>query len=158
MKTATHLLDEHFREYISLLARLQQFFLEGKEDSPEADALRDRMDRPWDALSPEQSEIVAGLCADLNGMIDGPSPGTNPSESELLQESLALREARDAGDMLAVLRHLRALTHYHSPAEVAALRAEAWDRIGETEMARLFSEYARKLDGREGRNGAPRVS
>ena len=52
--------NPHYRQYEALLKQLHELDLAGKSESEEADALRDRMDAPWYALSvPEQDQLGA---------------------------------------------------------------------------------------------------
>lgn len=44
--------------YLELLLRLHVMFLQGKQDSDEADHLREMMDDPWYALSDSEMKFV----------------------------------------------------------------------------------------------------
>ena len=54
------------REYTSSVCSLHRLSMANKSDGPEADGLRDEMDRMWEALTSEQQKIASRLMADLN--------------------------------------------------------------------------------------------
>lgn len=41
---------DSFRQYVELLRQLHLLMASGRGDTAEADAVRDRMDKPWDHL------------------------------------------------------------------------------------------------------------
>lgn len=53
-------MDASVTEYARMLAELEALNQAGKEDSPEADALCDRMDLVWYAMTTEQQDEAAG--------------------------------------------------------------------------------------------------
>jgi hypothetical protein len=146
MSTVDPLINDSYKEYVRLLQRLHQLFVEGREDSPEADALRDKMDKPWDKLSLEQRDSVGGLCADLNWLLDGPVP-TKKSREELFQKiAPALTRAEESSNQHEVLEYLRELAPYLPPAELAVRFGRAWSQLGLEEIAHLFFEHAKQGD------------
>lgn len=50
--------DNPLKEYTSLLIDLHQLTGEGKNDSPEADAIRDKMDVPYQKLSGSEIQLM----------------------------------------------------------------------------------------------------
>lgn len=57
--------DNPLKEYVCLLIDLHFLDIEGKNDSTEADALRERMDKPYAKLSKAQIELVEKFSIDL---------------------------------------------------------------------------------------------
>src|SRR5215210_2553708 len=124
MNAADPAINEPYKEYVRLLRDLHQLLLEGKTDTTEADELRDRMDIPWEMLSPEQRESVGGLAADLNWIRRGPVPGKTSKEELFRENAPAVLRARAAGDWHEALKYLRRLAMYFPPANLAHLRGE----------------------------------
>ena len=59
--------------YLTVLHGLFEMYRlakEGKFESPEADALRDSMDEPWDSLTDAERERARDLSAALNAIVD----------------------------------------------------------------------------------------
>jgi hypothetical protein len=139
-------INEPYRLHVRQLRSLHQFFVEGKEDSPEADALRDEMDVTWDQLSAEQQQSIGGLSADLNWIIDGPVPSKQPREEVFREHLPALLSAREAENWHDVLKHLRPLSPFLPAAELAFLRGRAWTHLGDDETALLFFQHAHQFD------------
>jgi hypothetical protein len=158
MKAGDPLINEPYKEYVRLLRGLHQLLVEGKGDSPEADELRDRMDIPWETLSPEQRDSVGGLAADLNWIRRGPIPGKTSKDELFREDAPAVLRAREDGNWHDVLRSLRRLAWYYPPADLAHLRGEAWSQLGDDATALLFFEKARDLAPEDGNAGGVRVA
>src|SRR5437899_3219973 len=83
MTTATR--SDPFTTYVALLLRLHQLYLEGKDDGPEGEAVRARMDAPWYAMTEEERELVGGLSEDLYSLAEGAVPQTGMTPEERLR-------------------------------------------------------------------------
>ena len=59
-------------ESIRGLLRLHEMTESGKDDSPEADAIRDTLERPWLELSEIEKHRITGLSEDLYSITDAP--------------------------------------------------------------------------------------
>ena len=58
LRTALH-------EYARLLAQLHALMAQGKDESAEADSIREQMERPWQQMTKQEQEWMRGLSADL---------------------------------------------------------------------------------------------
>ena len=56
---------------------LHRLAVDGNDESPEADAIRDATDKPWVALSEAERNRVRGLSEDLYSLIE-PTPERQP--------------------------------------------------------------------------------
>src|SRR4029077_14120939 len=53
--------------------QMHQLLAAGKEDAPEADAIRDATDGPWEALSEVERNRVRNLSEDLYSLVEPPA-------------------------------------------------------------------------------------
>lgn len=132
-----------FRRYIDLLGQLHRLMANGREDSAEADAVRDLMDKPWRYLDETMIARARGLSADLYTLDGGPRrtrppPPTDASRSVARQ----LVAAKEKGDHDEVLRLLREGAPYLAPGVVAYLRGSIWLNFGIPSIAVLFFGHA----------------
>lgn len=135
-----------FRAYEQGLIRLSQLDAEGKNDSEEADAVRDAMERPYRQLSQPERDRLRGLSADLYMLQD--DEVFEPLQSGQTQADLEqeLKEAWHRHDMEELLRLLRKGPAYLSEEGLASLRAHAYQSLGCLEAALAFQEYAVQLN------------
>ena len=71
---------------------LHRLIAEGKEDSPEAEAIRDASDGPWEALSETERDRARWVAEDLYSLYEEP-----PAKQEMTREAQAgLNEAYEA--------------------------------------------------------------
>jgi len=133
-------IDDNFRLYGSLLVRLHRLFERERGDSPEADALRDAMDAPWENLSDAQRSAASGLLADLNAIVFGTGPRSSaPEEAELARQLSCLL----AQDWIGLLDAVRSVADV-DPANAAFLRATACTALGLTDVAEVFWEVVNR--------------
>jgi hypothetical protein len=59
-------MSEPLKGSVSLLLQLHQMELDGQDESPEADAIRDRMNAHWYAMTYAQQTLFSALSAALN--------------------------------------------------------------------------------------------
>ena len=123
---------------------LHLLMAEGKDDSPEAEALRDATDAPWESLSEIERRRVRNLSEDLYSLHEPVSPvlPTNPQAQPKLGDAV---EARKQGDWDRALDLLRRWGSYVDPALVSYLRGAIWLEAGDPATAALFYEHAAKL-------------
>lgn len=124
---------------------LHLLIAEGKDDSPEADAIRDASDAPWEALSETERDRARWVAEDLYSIYEEP-PALQPMTSEAQSGLNAAYEAQQKGEWdnaLAILREWRA---YIDPALVSYLRGSIWYDAGDIATATLFFQHAHKLD------------
>src|SRR5260221_8728536 len=85
---------------------LHQLSVAGKDDSPEADAIRDATDGPWEALSEVERNRVRNLSEDLYSLVEPPPAAQpmNPKSQAKLNETF---EATQRGEWDRALELLR---------------------------------------------------
>src|ERR1700704_2486606 len=100
---------------------LHQLLAAGKDDSPEADAIRDATDGPWEALSEIERERVRNLSEDLYSLVEAPAVAqTMNSEAQAKLEEII--EANERGEWDLALDLLRQWRAHYDPARVSHLR------------------------------------
>jgi len=139
-------IDENFREYVRLLLELHRLFVDGEEETPDSEALRERMDVAWEKLDAAQAQGVGGLAADLNWLRRGPAPGGGSLERPIQDDLLRLNFAIQAGDWHQVLKHLRRMGPLLQDSALSYLRGDAWRHLGQYAVASRFFEHARALE------------
>lgn len=123
---------------------LHQLLAAGKEDSPEADAIRDATDGSWEALSEVERNRVRNLSEDLYSLAEPPPDALpmNPQAQAGLNEAVEAGQRDEWDRALDLLRRWRA---YIDPALVSYLRGSIWLEAGDPATAALFFEHASKL-------------
>src|SRR5438876_7050356 len=93
---------------------LHQLLAVGKDDSPEANAIRDATDGPWEALSEVERNRIGNLSEDLYSLVEPPPPAQpmNPQAHATLNEAL---EARERGEWDRALELLRQCASHLTP-------------------------------------------
>jgi hypothetical protein len=123
---------------------LHQLLAAGKEDSPEADAIRDATDGPWEALSEAERNRVRNLSEDLYSLVEPPPPAQpmNSQAQAKLNEAFEAKQRGEWDRALDLLRHWRA---HIDPALVSYLRGSIWLDAGDPATAALFFERLQQL-------------
>jgi tetratricopeptide (TPR) repeat protein len=138
--------NSNYRSVIRSLLRIHQLWVEGKGESPEADAIRDD-DASWRLLSEVERKRVRGLSEDLNSISDPPAielaNEMNPQAQAKLVEAL---EARQRGEWDRALELYRRWGKHMAPALVSYLRASIWFEAGDAEVALVFIDHAKRLE------------
>lgn len=139
--------------YARLLRRSHDLIAQDKGDSPEADALAERMDRPWLALSAQEQRRMRGLSADLHALRAG-----GPKRVEMSPDRVAdwQQTARDTyarselGDADALLDFLRQPIPSNLPRHVVPfLQAKGWEALGDLETALVFMREAERHEAEQ---------
>ena len=129
------------------LIALHQMGKDGKDDSPEADSVRDAMDAPWNALNKTEVERAQWLSEDLYSVSEPPSASTqkemNPQAQQQLNEAIEARQRREWDRSLALLRRWR---EYISPALLSYIRGRIWEETGYPAVAAAFFGHASESD------------
>jgi tetratricopeptide (TPR) repeat protein len=128
---------------------LHQLLAAGKDDSPEADAIRDATDGPWEALSEVERNRVRHLSEDLYSLVE-PPPAAQPMNPEAQAKLNEAFEARQRGEWDRALDLLRRWAAFLSPDVVSFFRGRIWLDAGDTETAVLFLEHASRLQPENG--------
>lgn len=134
-----------YEEVAHGIRELHRLMLEGRDESPEADAIRDAVDGPWKALSEVERDRARALSEDLHSVTDS----SDESESRIgefgsqTQVCLAkILKARQRGDLDGALALLRQSGVCLPLALVSYLRGSLWREAGDEASAQLFFEHA----------------
>ena len=124
---------------------LHQLLAAGKDDSPEADAIRDATDGPWDSLSEVERNRVRNLSEDLYSL-DEPPPVAQPMNPQSQAKLNEAFEARQQGEWDRALDLLRRWRAHIDPGLVSYLRGSIWLEAGDPATAAVFFAHASKLN------------
>jgi len=125
-----------YRAMVRGTRELHQLIAEGKDDSPEADAIRDATDGPWQALSEVERTRVQSLSEDLYSLAESPTAQSmNPQAQARLVEAF---EAKNRGEWDRALDLLRRWRAHIDPSLVNYLRGSIWFEAGDPETAAIF--------------------
>ena len=143
-------------ESARLLRELHLLFLQGKDQSKEADAIRDDMESPWYGMTPDEQERIGGLSEDLYALADNGPRFVAMSEQQIQAWKKELEDWKNRylqGDIdgwLAFWRRPRPNNFpppNGNPASVVHFfQARCWDKYGDYETAALFMKAAEKTD------------
>jgi tetratricopeptide (TPR) repeat protein len=134
----------HYEQSLRGLHRLHELSVAGQDDSPEAEAVRAGLERPWDLLSETEKKRITGLSEDLyslNTPQDEPLP-PNPQVQRKLNEAY---EAQQVGEWDRALEILRRWQRYVDPALLSYIRGMVWFGAGDYRTSALFSRHASLL-------------
>jgi hypothetical protein len=98
---------------------LHQLLTVGKDDSPEAEAIRDATDGPWQVLSEVERNRVRNLSEDLYSLVE-PLPSPQRMTAEAQAKLLEAFEARQRGEWDKALDLLRRWRAHIDPSLVSA--------------------------------------
>jgi tetratricopeptide (TPR) repeat protein len=136
--------------YARLLLEMHRLIDDGQGDSDEAEALADRMDAPWHAMTGLEQGRMRGLAADLNALREGGPRRLEMSPEQLAEWKRSMREVfnpADVGDSDAALDALRRPIPSTLPGPVIPfLQARCWERLGYLETALVFMKEADRHD------------
>lgn len=129
------------------LVALHRLIKEGKDDSPEAEAIRDALDAPLKVLSQGEKERAQWLSDDMYSVSE-PSTATtqkamNPQAQQHLNEAF---EERQSGEWDHALELLRQWKEYISPPLLSYLRGSIWLEAGHPDVAAVFYGHASEGD------------
>src|SRR5450631_4137410 len=142
-------------ESAQLLRQLHALFVQGIDEGVEAESIRDRMESPWYAMTPQEKERVGGLSEDLYALAEGGPPCVTmyTRELEAWKHELAEYKQRylhgDIDGWLAFWRKPRP-NQFPAPAGIPSsvvhfFQAQCWDKLGDHETAALFKKAAENL-------------
>jgi hypothetical protein len=134
-------------EYVAVVRgvhELHRLSIAGNDDSPEADAIRDATDQPWNALPEVERNRVRYLSEDLYSLVEQPpvAQSMNAEAREKLSEAFEARHRGEWDKALDLVRQWRACI---DPALVSYLRGSIWLEAGDPATASLFFEHAATL-------------
>jgi tetratricopeptide (TPR) repeat protein len=127
------------------LRELHQLRSVGREDSPEADLVRDASDTAWEGLTEVERKRLSGLSEDLYSVSD-PEQATvremNPQAQSRLVDTV---QAQQHGEWDRALEILRRWSAYLDPSLLSYLRGSIWLEAGDPATAFLFLQHASDL-------------
>jgi hypothetical protein len=129
---------------------LHRLRVAGRDDSSDADAIRDATDEPWQALSDVERKRASGLSEDLYSITESAGERALAITQEAQAGLNEAIRAQEAGDWDRALELLRRWGNHVAPAILSSLRGSIWLAAGDPEMAALFFEHAAKLQPDEG--------
>ena len=129
------------------LIALHRLIKDGKDDSPEAESVRDALDAPLKALNPSEKERAQWLSEDLYSVSEPPAATTQKEMNPQAQQQLIeADEARLRGDWDRALALLRRLREHISPALLSYMRATIWEETGYLGVAAVLFGHASESD------------
>jgi tetratricopeptide (TPR) repeat protein len=144
--------NPNYQTVIRGLLRMHRLTIDGQFESPEADAIRDAMDGPWEALSDVERKRIGGLSEDLNAISDSMSAQAPLEMNPQVQEKLVQAyDARQRGEWDRALELLRRWGRYAPPALISYLRGTIWQEAGDAGTAAVFVEHACRLEPENGK-------
>lgn len=142
MSANTFFDNPDFISYVRLLGNLHRLIQQGRDEGPEGDDLRDRMDAPGERLSREELVAVKGISADFFTLAEaGDILPADPARGEALVGSVA--RAGESRQFLEALELARQCEGVLSRAGLAEVRAAIWHAANEPEIAQMFFERRR---------------
>ena len=107
-----------YSRYIRGIRDIHALIATDRDDSPEADAIRDGMDHPWYDLSETEQARLKGLSADLYSISDPPQE-PQPTDHQFGRTLMKVEEARRAGEWDRALEILRSWSHQIDPQQLS---------------------------------------
>jgi tetratricopeptide (TPR) repeat protein len=129
---------------------LHRLTIEGRDESPEADAIRDATDAPWEALTDAERKRVSGLSEDLYSISEPADERTRPNNPQAQAKLIDASIARESGQWDRALALLRRWGEYVPPALLSYLRGSIWLDAGDPATATLFFDHAASLEPENG--------
>jgi len=133
------------------LLALHKLIAEGKDDTPEADAIRDSLEVPLRALNKSEKDRAQWLSEDLYSINQVALPGNlklMTSEAQALLN--ASYEARQSADWDQALEYLRGCNEYVLPAQLSYLRGAIWCESRNYDIAEAFFQHASSCEQKNG--------
>jgi tetratricopeptide (TPR) repeat protein len=134
------------RAYARLLLQLHPLIEQGKGDTEEADAIRERMEEPWYAMTEQEQERFRWLSADLYALAEGGPKPIEMNTQERADYGRRFGEALRARDWDHLLDLLRRPPKDTATDAVVFLQARFWDHLGDREVALALMRGAERLN------------
>lgn len=144
MTTVSLTLTDRYHKAAQGVRELFALGVQGRNNSPEADAVRDRLEILWSRLSESERQRVERLSADLDSL-ETPPPGpavVSPAGMQKLAEVFALNQMGAPDRALDLLFEHRASMPLGTLSYVRALCRTI---LGDLDSALLFAEHAAQL-------------
>ncbi|WP_165227351.1 tetratricopeptide repeat protein [Aquisphaera insulae] len=134
-----------FLEYVRLLSELHELIRLEADETPEGEALRDRMDEPGSRLSLDEITCVNAISADFYTLTASSIEPVLPQTGEVKDDLRSALEARDRREFRRALDLLRDRAAYISPEMLSYVRGSIWGGAGEYRIAVEFLQHAAEL-------------
>lgn len=118
---------------------------EGRNDSAEADHLRDELEPLWYQLSQTEKDRLNGLSEDLYSLVED-SPPLKPMNPQAQRGLVRALESKQAGQLEAAFVLFRRWATYIDPALLAYERGATWLKGGDPFTAAMFFARAERLN------------
>lgn len=128
------------------LVALHRLIRDGKDDSPEAEAVRDALDGPLNALNPTEKERAQWLSEDLYSGSEPPPEERKAMTAEAQQQFAEAFEAKGRGEWDRALILLRRWQTHIAPEVLSYARGAIWLDVGSRAAAAAFFEHALECD------------
>jgi hypothetical protein len=135
-----------FLDYVRSLYELHVAIQGGWDESPEGEALRDRMDDSGGRLSGGEIASLNGISADFYSLTDPPPGELLPITADVMSDLESVLRARKLKDFSMALELLRKHADRIPPARLAYLRDGVWMEAGEYPIATIFLQRATALE------------
>jgi tetratricopeptide (TPR) repeat protein len=145
MAPQTLTMSPTYRAFVRGIHELHRLSVAGRDESPEADSVRDAMDDPWEAMSDVERKRASGLSEDLFSISDPPTSNMLEMNSQSDQILFDVLSAQRRGEWDAALELLRRSDKYLPPALASYIRGSIWEAAGDAETASIFFEHALRL-------------
>jgi hypothetical protein len=123
-----------------LLIQIHQLYVDGQEDSPEADNIIDLMDDPWYKMPKIERERFEKISSDLLMISGGENFHHDPFS---LFKFVIYYVKRNYEEILSCLRKEGCTI---LPIWIrASVRGECYRNLGHVKIGKLFDDYARKM-------------
>src|SRR2546423_14326959 len=115
MSQRTFFNNPDFLLYVRLLSELHPLIRAGRDETPEGEALRDRMDDPGSRLSSDETVSVNAISADFYSLAASSTGPVLPQIDEVNADLRSALDARDRRDFSRALDLLRKRAAYIKP-------------------------------------------
>jgi len=136
----------NFRQVIRGYLQLHQLTVEGRDESAEADIVRDSLDLPWHALTESDKQLVQGLSVDLFDISEPTTSNTQVMNAQSQKNLVEAIEAKQRQEWERALTLLRQNSQEITPAILSSYRGGIWLEAGYPEVGAVFYEHASKLE------------
>lgn len=143
-------ISESYLATVRGLRELHQLTAEGRLDSPEADAVRDATDAPWQALTEAEKKRIGGLSEDLYSISDPARTAVKEQNPQAQARLIDIYQARQRGEWDRVLELLRRWGAYLDPSLLSYQRGTTWLEAGDPATAVIFYKHASELQPDDG--------
>ena len=128
-----------YQTVVSALLRMHTLTLDGKDESEEAESVRESMGDHWESLSDVEQERVMGLSEDLYEISDRPDRAPEPMNPQAQGKLNEAYESRERGERDRALGLFRRWGKYVPAPLISYLRGTVWPRPAMRQRPLYFS-------------------